>query len=259
MANVETALSLFQFSIETLGRIQLAREFQDDFDTHQLKLDIIQLRLSRWGELAGISTVDNAQKNANESQHQATLTAVKTILGEIQDCLVKARREAEKLRKKLDLHGAEALDPESCLPIDLKKIRTRFMESLRKRKVQAVKVGESIKWVFYKKEHFDKFVANISELLDGLEKTIPEEDREKLRQLSDEECKGISKSNMEELKDIVEGCDPWLESSVDEKLASGAGTVINQSHNTGSTVGIHHGDNKGVSYGANSTQTNTFS
>lgn len=257
MDGVSTAISLFQFAIDTLGYIQLAREFKDDFETHQLKLDIIQLRLSRWGEIAGLTITSDPGKSATGYTYD--LASINDILGQIQDRLLRAQREARRLQTKLDGASSLPLDPESCLPTDLKKIRVRFMGFLGKRKSQASKVIEGIKWVFYKKEHFDKFVESICKLIEDLENIIPENDREKLRKLSDEECTGISKSNLEELKEVVEGCDPWLGSSVDEKLNNGgAGTVINQSHNTGSTVGIHNGDNKGISYGANSNQLNTF-
>lgn len=262
--SVGSALDLFQFALQTLGQIQLAREFQEDFEMYQLKLDIIQVRLSRWGAVAAIGTIDKAAKEENQRPQSeegcgSTLTSVRDILNQIQDRLHKIGREANKLQKKLDVNGSQALDPHSCLPPDLEKLRSRFLNSIRKRKAELIKANEGIKWVFYKKDQFDKFVTNISGLLDSLEQTIPEDERPKLRVLSDEECKGISIANLEDLKDIVAGCDPWLESVIDEKLnASNASTVINQSHNTGSTVGIHHGDNKGISYGANSTQSNTF-
>ncbi|KAF7886910.1 uncharacterized protein EAF02_003557 [Botrytis sinoallii] len=236
MDGVSTAISLFQLH-STCKRIK------DDFETHQLKLDIIQLRLSRWGEIAGLTITSNPSKNA--SGYTYDLASINEILGHIQDRLLSAQREARRLQTKLDGKSSLPLDPESCLPTDLKKIRVRFMGFLGKRKCQASKVIEGIKW-----DHFDKFVESICKLIDDLENKFPENDREKLRKLSDEECMGISKSNLEELKEVVEGCDPWLGSSVDEKLNnSGAGTVINQSHNTGSTVGIHNGDNKGISYG----------
>ncbi|KAF7918342.1 hypothetical protein EAE99_008938 [Botrytis elliptica] len=235
MDGVSTAISLFQFAVDTLGYIQLAREFKDDFETHQLKLDIIQLRLSRWGEIAGLTITSNPSKNASGYTYDLASTPYKRNSWSYPGSLIERSAGSKK------------------------KIRVRFMGFLGKRKCQASKVIEGIKWVFYKKDHFDKFVESICKLIDDLENIIPENDREKLRELSDEECMGISKSNLEELKEVVEGCDPWLGSSVDEKLNnSGAGTVINQSHNTGSTVGIHNGDNKGISYGADSNQLNTF-
>ncbi|KAF7586052.1 hypothetical protein BBP40_009634 [Aspergillus hancockii] len=75
MDTANAAIGLFQFAIKTLGRIQLARGFQDDFETHQLKLDIIQLRLSPWGEIASITTID---KNRTDN-----LASIKAVLGDI--------------------------------------------------------------------------------------------------------------------------------------------------------------------------------
>ncbi|KAL4915971.1 prion-inhibition and propagation-domain-containing protein [Aspergillus aurantiobrunneus] len=263
MENVSGAIGLYQFAIDTLGRIQLAQSFRDDFEMYQLKLDILQLRLSRWGEIVDIVTVDD--KNKAQGTGKEDQRNVVALLEEIHDRLHKARRESERESRKWQKDpsgrstGAQALDPEACLPTDLKKIRTRFTEFLRKRKARASSVVQGIKWVFYQKQQFDTFVANITELIDGLENIIREEERERFRQLSDAECKGISRSNLEELKLIVEGCDPWLETAVDTELESTrGGTIINQSRNMGSTVGIHNGDNKGITYGPNSTQTNTF-
>lgn len=262
MGDINAAINLFHLGVQTLGHIQLARELQDDFETHQLKLDIIQLRLSRWGEVVGFTTIDIQDKNPIVPYRTAIdsdLPLVMSVLDGICDRLHKAKREADRFRKELGISGAQGLDPASCMPMDLMKIRNRIRESLNKRKVQASKAVECIKWVFYKKEHFDKFVVSISELIDGLEKLLKDDVREKLLQLSHEECKGISKSNLEELKDIIDECDPWLQSSVEAHLNSrGAETVINQSRNSGHVVGIHRGDNKGNSYGTNSQQTNTF-
>ncbi|KAK7744366.1 hypothetical protein SLS62_010221 [Diatrype stigma] len=258
---VNTAIGLFQFSVQTLGRIQLARELRDDFETHQLKLDIIQLRLSRWGEVINFESIDVTDGNAPEVQpfdeeHDEGPPSVVRVLSELQHRLYRAQREARKFEKDAGLKVPQGLNPEACMPMDLKKLRNRIKLSLSKRKAEASGAFESIKWVFYKKEHFDKFIASISELINDLEKFIAEDTRGRLRKLSDEECKGIGKSYLEELKDIIEGCDPWLESSVDQRLgADGSGTVINQSHNTGHTVGVHKGENKGNTYGGQATYT----
>lgn len=47
-----------------------------------------------------------------------------------------------------------------------------------------------------------------SSLTDNLEGLLPEGDRQKLWELSSDECEGINKPNLEELKDIAQDCDP---------------------------------------------------
>ncbi|KAE8151677.1 prion-inhibition and propagation-domain-containing protein [Aspergillus avenaceus] len=266
MDGVNTAIGLFQFAIDTLARIQLARDFQDDFEIYQMKLEVIRIRLSRWGEIADITTIDrtnNGSKTSTGTGEGQTLDLglIKSLLEGIYDRLHTAQREAGKIQRSLKPDGGEQpLDPETDLPDDLKKIRNRFITFLAKRKVQASKFFKSIKWVFYKKEHFDRFVRDISELIEGLEQAIPENDRQRLQQLSEEECRDISKAGLEELKSIVDECDPWLGKSVEEALGAGvgAGNVFYMSRNRGHVVGIHHGDNKGVNYGDNGGLNNTF-
>ncbi|KAI1387227.1 prion-inhibition and propagation-domain-containing protein [Hypoxylon trugodes] len=263
MDATNTAISLFQFALSTFGRIQLAREFREDFEAHQLKLDIIQLRLSRWGEVVDITTLDTRCPSANELESAGRepkydLASIKQTLSDVRDLCNKACRQASRIGKGLDAKTQE-ITPESCVPSDLEKLRFWLKECLRKRRAQASRTVQGVKWAFYKKENFENFIANLTALIDALEKIMPEVDREKLRQLSEEESNGIDKSDTEELKDVIQGCDPWLERSLDTKLnAGGAGTIINQSRNTGSTVGIHRGNNYGVSNGTNSSQTNTF-
>ncbi|KAI1377245.1 prion-inhibition and propagation-domain-containing protein [Hypoxylon crocopeplum] len=259
-----TAITLLRFAINCFDNIQLAREFEDEFATYQLKLDILQLRLSRWGEVARVTTNSNSQtteKDASggkDGDGAEPSKNVEDILGAIQDTLTKAQRDAKKTKSKLSLGGDRALDPELCMPNDLKKIRARLRECLRRRRVQVAKTVDSLKWVFYKRDHFQKFVTDMSALIQELENLLSEDAREKLRELSNEECKGISKPNLEELKDIAQECDPWLEDAVDEKLenAPGAGTYITQSYNTGMVTGIHKGDVNGVSNGNNNKTSN---
>ncbi|KAL7928798.1 hypothetical protein V8C35DRAFT_284886 [Trichoderma chlorosporum] len=65
----------------------------------------------------------------------------------------------------------------------------------------------------------------MSTLLTSLEDLLPEDQKQQLRDPSNEECKGMNKPNLEDLKEIVEDCDPWLDDAVDEmlKFASSAG------------------------------------
>ncbi|KAF3062412.1 hypothetical protein GL218_03692 [Daldinia childiae] len=238
-----TATDLFQCHINTLGCFQITPKFAGDFATHQLKLDNIQLRLSRLGEI-GIDTIDNADNDANE---------VERVLGDIGDRIERAKRETSTPENEI------GRDVGSNFPSDLKKIRNQFMKSLDGRKFQASKDTKIERRDFEKEELLDNFIKNMCELMDDLERTIPEAKREVLLKLSDEECKGLSKSNLEELKRILQGCDPWLEKSVDKQLeAKDKGNVIKQSRNQGTTIGVQYGDNKGITNGDNNRQRMAF-
>ena len=81
----------------------------------------------------------------------------------------------------------------------------------------------------------------MSALIDTLESVFPEDVRQNLRDLGAKECKGMSKPNLEELKDVTKACDPWLDSAVDQELKTvpGAGTCFTQSYNRGSVIGMN--------------------
>lgn len=264
-----SAVNLFYFAINCFNGIQLARTFEDDFATYQLKLDILQIRLSRWGEVARpiidkkedvdkpVLKDENVAAGREESDDTDIRKKAHEILHVIHDTVTKAKRDSERDARKWN-QDREPCDAKSCVPSDLKKIRMRFKACLRRRKVQMVKVTQSIQWVFYKKEHFEKFVMDMSSLMSNLESLFLEDDRRKFHELSKEECVGMSKPNLEELKELVEGCDPLLEATVDENLQdlTCSGTYITQSYNSGMVTGIHKGDVNGVSNGNNNRTRN---
>ncbi|PTD08001.1 hypothetical protein FCULG_00007098 [Fusarium culmorum] len=201
MAEIGPAFELFRFILSTLGQIQLARNFEDDFE-------------------AGI----------------------KEVLNEIEHCLDRYKRNSRRDKDGLTKENQEAPEPESNLPSDIKSIRRRLMQCIRKRQSQASTAIQGLKWVFYKKEVFDQFIGSMTELLDELEKIAPGDDHEQLYKLSEEECGDITKMNLLTLKERGQ-----------------AGTQnIYQSNNRGFTVGNHNGDNKGFTVGEGNTLTNHF-
>ncbi|KAK8255147.1 prion-inhibition and propagation-domain-containing protein [Phyllosticta capitalensis] len=259
MADVSTAISVFNFALDCFGRIQLARQFEKQFGAYQLKLDIVQIRLSRWGEVAGIAQIDEKAEANGEKSPEAS---AKQVLEEIEDMLYSAQREAQEMEEK-ECKGEVPLDPNSHVPRDLQKIRGVFKKFLEKRKQQAVKAVESLKWAFYKKEHFETFITDINGLIKTLEELFPaEENKAKLRELSSEECKAIGKTNLKSLKPIVKDCDPWLEEAVEaefQKKASGETTYnINMSRIKGTATGVHNGNVNGQTIGDGSRTYNRF-
>ena len=52
--SVATVTTLFQTAVDCSEYIQLGKAFSSDLQTCYLRLDSIQLRLSRWGEAVGL-------------------------------------------------------------------------------------------------------------------------------------------------------------------------------------------------------------
>ncbi|KAL7797708.1 prion-inhibition and propagation domain-containing protein [Trichoderma afarasin] len=249
MDPVGNTIGLLRFVLNSFSQIQLAREFESEFERYQLKLDLIQLRLSRWGEIVKLNNNNNiASKdvatpvNRGEGLENPAGDPTTGILLEIRDTVAKAQRDARKIKNGTS--SDQLLDADECLPADLRGLHTRFKGLLSKRTSQTIKVVDGLKWAFYKRDHFDRFIADISSLTDNLEGLLPEADRQKLWELSSDECKGINKPNLEELKDIAQDCDPIIENASGEALrnARGGANNVTQTHNIGNVLGFNNGN-----------------
>ncbi|KAB2573820.1 Heterokaryon incompatibility protein S [Lasiodiplodia theobromae] len=254
-------VNLFNVALDFFERIQLARDFQKDFAIHQIKLDIIQLRLSRWGEVTAINRQgQNAQTTSNcpDLDWQAA-----GILEQIRDTYEKAQEDANSMRPGSNALEEAPLDPETHINDRLKRLRTKLRHCLRKSTSDAAQLGHRIKWAFYKKSHFEGFVEDISALLDALEQLLPEDARKQLQELSKAECEDLGKPALETLRDVVEDCDPWMKLAVSEELSKGsyAGVkFVNKGTNYGQQSTIHNGsvEINGASYGRQNRIVNNW-
>lgn len=59
---------LFTPCVECFEYIQLGRRFGKDYEACQIKLDIVALRLSRWGVLVGLGENPNLYSPPNQPQ-----------------------------------------------------------------------------------------------------------------------------------------------------------------------------------------------
>ncbi|KAK4076391.1 hypothetical protein Trihar35433_2951 [Trichoderma harzianum] len=105
MDPVGNTIGLLRFVLNSFSQIQLAREFESEFERYQLKLDLIQLRLSRWGEIVKLNNNSNiASKdlatpvNRGEGLENPKGDPTTGILLQIRDTVAKAQRDARKIK-----------------------------------------------------------------------------------------------------------------------------------------------------------------
>ncbi|KAM0511045.1 hypothetical protein ACHAPE_010249 [Trichoderma viride] len=164
-ANISHAI--FQFLLHA----QKAREFEDEFERHQLRLNILQVRLSR--QIEALRHIDNVQSGSscltvqvNEKLSTSLEIAEKEqgslaeILAAVQRTLVRAQQDATKM--KTDLAAAP--------PLDKQPAQLRGLSFLDKRRLQTMKAVGRMQWAIYKRDRFDRSVADIAALVTDLEK-----------------------------------------------------------------------------------------
>ncbi|ROT36790.1 hypothetical protein SODALDRAFT_334988 [Sodiomyces alkalinus F11] len=259
MEAVSAISSLVPTIIQEFGAIQVARGFQHDFKLYQLRLDMAQLRLSRWSTAAGLP-LENEGENTGTSSPEgdpastaiSDLEQAEIFLEHIRDALIKAKNESEKMKPR---NADDAPFPNDRFGRLQRKVRGLVVKRCRKTATQV----SGVKWALYKTEQCEALITNISELIEQLEKLV--EPQSKLEELTREECEEMSGELMTIL-DVIrdcEVCDPYLlaaaTQALEEKKATLQNTNVSAGTNYGMMVGRHNGNVNGVQI-RNTTITN---
>lgn len=252
--------SLFTTIIQGVGYIQLVRSFEDDLKVHQLRLNLIQLRLSRWGEAAGLAVADHtADRERANPLVQENADQIEDLLQEIKTVLENGQRESEKLAPKEPNHGQDPpADPDNDIsPSRFKRLRIRIQNIIQKRCLRSGDHFKGVKWILYKKEQCEALTTQLGELIDQLEQYAPPD---KLEELSREDSKEMSDS-LTTLLEIIGTVDPRLEHAVTQKLdadRASRGVHVSAITNNGLQIGVNYGEFKGTTLGTGNTITHQW-
>ncbi|KAF9630680.1 putative small s protein [Lasiodiplodia theobromae] len=269
--SVGDVISLLDTALGCFELVQIARSFDQDLNSHRIKLDIIQLRLSRWGEAAGFypssgSTSDSSTTDLAKADGQSGATndrkllritdedQAKKLLQAIVDEFEGAQEDAEKMQPQQPQKagGDGMIDPAKDLNSRTRTLRTELRAVLKRRWVGLVNVTHRVQWALYKKQQFDALVEGISNQISALEGLFPAADdaeraakEQRLHELGAAECAGINTVYLKVLGGVTkEGFDPYLDAAVAEALkpreAANGGTTINMSND-----GVNHGQQIG--------------
>ncbi|KAH8130997.1 hypothetical protein ACSS6W_006666 [Trichoderma asperelloides] len=175
---------LFHFLVHA----QRAREFEDEFERQQLRLDILQVRLSR--QIEALRTLGNAARGSNGATIQDNETllnpleiaereerSLAEILAAVQQTLFKAQRDATKMRTDFAAStaassggAADAGSGGGGPPLGEQPARLRALAFLDKRRLQTAKAIGIMQWVIYKRDRFDRSITDIAALVADLER-----------------------------------------------------------------------------------------
>lgn len=164
---ISAALSvaaLFNNAVECFGYIQLGRHYGRDYERCQLKLDIVQARLTKWGDAVCIH--DDVRFATTSPTDESTMRA-KVILEEISMLFQTAR----KTSARYEIESTAAAVAQSSWPalhifhgVLRKKGKERQRQSSFKQKM---------KWALYDAKEFQRLLASASGFVDDLEKLYP--------------------------------------------------------------------------------------
>lgn len=163
MDAVRSTVGVFHGLQQCFTHIKQARSFENEFSIYQLHL---QMHLSRCAAISRI--IHNTSRIANflsinaiddaDSIFQDREPTAVEILSAVQDTLRKAQREAAQVRV-------------DCIT------QARTTGFVEKRRAQATKSIEGVKWAFYKRDICGKFIEEMSSIILHLEHQVERERR----------------------------------------------------------------------------------
>lgn len=266
--------SLVSTILQSIGYIQLARSFDDDLKVHQIHLDLIRLRLSRWGLAAGVFHAEGQGENPEVGQPAGSVDPlegrknaalednadqVEDILSEIKKALNKAKKASEKMEPNAaECQHTDDDGDSDAPPPRFTRLQLKIRQIVSKRIHRAGDHWKGAKWILYKKEQCEALTTKIVGLIDQLEEVVKSGD--KLEELSREECDGMGDS-LKTLLEVAGQVDPLLVTSATQKVEGEAvakGVSVSAGVNNGVQMGVNYGSLKGISFGTGNSITNQW-
>lgn len=151
--------------LECFEYVYIARNFNGDYQTYQIRLDNARLRLSRWGSSVNLK----AAPQKEQDQAERTLLAIYNHFERVEklsrEFADKHHKSGESLNHQ-ETEGAKGLD----------KIREVLHEKLRKLSLNhqpSKSVLKKTKWAIYSAEHMKDLIENLATLTTELVELFP--------------------------------------------------------------------------------------
>lgn len=162
--------ALFNDCVENFEYLQLGRHFAQDYESYQLKLDVAQARLSRWGEAVAMN---NDPRTATVSPTDDDARLVRGILEQMGLMF----QSVQKMSKRYEL----AAEPNDLVLLRSEDLDTnvrdlhRHLGSTVRRRQEQTGLFKKAAWAFYDVKQYDKLVDQITGFIDDLETIWPAE------------------------------------------------------------------------------------
>lgn len=243
---------LFNDAVQSFEYIQMGANFGQSFQTSLLKLDVVRLRLTRWGKSVGLAKVDDGVKPLQitnlptEDREQ-----VQDLLAQILELFEEAEGASKRLRRRNPT--VPVLDPAEELDSVSASLHQK-MEDLAKKRQGKSELEQDQLTIMYEEKNFIRLIEDISELVSGLVDLFPGIQEEQ-RKLCEEEVSGLNTSEavLPLLKEIAAGQDNLLSDTVVKVIQSTTtytNSVVFSGPNSGFQIGNNSGKISGVRFGS---------
>ena len=173
----------FTACVDCFEYFHIGRNLGSDFETSIIKLDIVRLRFTRWGESVGIGQGDENVAIAQLKNRQAVpdkdFSTVERILGQI----LRLFENAAETSNRLALKVSKKVPPVSNdIGLENVTIRTLHenMRNLALRRQKQSTALQKVSWALHRKRDFEGLIEDLTELVTALTELVPAKPQEEL-------------------------------------------------------------------------------
>jgi len=207
--------SLFNNAVDCFEYIQIGRNFGTNFQTCLLKLDNARLRLSRWGQAAGLSgNVEDTQSLQQGSLSAEDIPKAEKILGQVLDLFADAEGVSAKFKIRASPNDTSLALYDQHKELDsLGMTLHDKMRTLSLKRQNRTQLRQKVKWALYEEKHFRRLIDDITELVNSLVDLFPALQTMQ-RELCVYEVSEFGDGGLPVLKDIAKDQDKELEEAI---------------------------------------------
>jgi hypothetical protein len=236
---------MFSDAVDRFESVQMGQNFGENFQTSLLKLDVVMLRLTRWGHSVGLANFNDVNSLSQTKISPEDIPQVENLLSQILDLFADAEKVSNRFQKRTGNSSATVLDPAK----ELDKVQATLhqkMNDLAKKRQGKTESLQTTKWTLYEEKNFTRLIEDISELVDGMVDLFPGTQEEQ-RKLCEEEVSEMNKTQevMPLLKEIAAGQDKLLSEVVVRVIESSSTSYSNSVIFSGPNSGFQIGNNSG--------------
>lgn len=213
VASALSVAALFNNCVSCFEYIQLGRHFAQDYGRCQLKVDIAQTRLSRWGKAIAIN---QDPRFATDKPGDESVQQVQDILEEIDELFQSLQQASKRYTRRAKPEDVETLQVQTMQPA-AQKMHGRLRSIVTQRQ-KGTSLLKKAAWALYDAKNFEKLVNEITGFVDALEKLIPADSkvRHTLVEMEIEEVD--DKPSLDVLHDAAGDTDSVLAQAVTKRL-----------------------------------------
>ncbi|PLB51560.1 hypothetical protein P170DRAFT_471495 [Aspergillus steynii IBT 23096] len=243
MEKLNEQSQLLNDAVRSFGHIQLGGNFGASFQTSLLKLDVVRLRLTRWGHAVGLANLNDVKSLKTADLAPEDKEQVQSLLEQIMELFEDAESASKRFKKRAGKTAAPALDPAQELDNVSASLHLKMQNLAIKR--QGEITLEQSEWTLYEEKSFMRLIEDISELVDGLIDLFPESQEEQRRMCASEVSElSTNDESLQLLKEAAAGRDKLLSDTV-VKAIHCTSTYTNSVVFSGPNSGFQVGNNSG--------------